>query len=117
VEVSFIGAGNRSNRRKPPTSRRSLTNFITKYYIEYTSPRMVFELTTLVVIGTDYIGSYKSNYHTITTTTAPDISKIFGFFITIKKKESRIKMNSVAEKLSFAFPKISVKHTDDHFST
>ena len=28
-----------------------------------------FELTTLVVIDTDYIGSYKSNYHTITTTT------------------------------------------------
>ena len=30
-----------------------------------------FELTTLVVIGSDYtdcIGSYKSNYHTITTT-------------------------------------------------
>jgi hypothetical protein len=31
----------------------------------------VFELTTLVVIGTDWIGSCKSNYHTITTTTAP----------------------------------------------
>ena len=30
-----------------------------------------FELTTLVVIGTDCIGSFKSNYHTITTTTAP----------------------------------------------
>ena len=30
-----------------------------------------FELTTLVVMGTDCIGSYKSNYHTITTTTAP----------------------------------------------
>ena len=29
-----------------------------------------FELTTLVVIGTDYIGSCKSNYHTITTITA-----------------------------------------------
>ena len=28
----------------------------------------VFELTTLVVIGTDYICSCKSNYHTITTT-------------------------------------------------
>ena len=28
-----------------------------------------FELTPLVVIGTDSIGSYKSNYHTITTTT------------------------------------------------
>jgi hypothetical protein len=30
-----------------------------------------FKLTTLVVIGTDCIGSYKSNYNTITTTTAP----------------------------------------------
>ena len=30
-----------------------------------------FELTTLVVIGSDCIASYKSNYHTITTTTAP----------------------------------------------
>jgi hypothetical protein len=32
---------------------------------------MEFELTTLLVIGIDYIGSYKSNYHTIMTTTAP----------------------------------------------
>jgi len=32
-----------------------------------------FEFTTLVVIGTDCIGSYKSNYHTIITTTVPDI--------------------------------------------
>ena len=30
-----------------------------------------FELTTLVVIGTDCICSYKSSYHTITTTMAP----------------------------------------------
>jgi hypothetical protein len=30
-----------------------------------------FELTTSVVIGTDCIDSYKSNYHTITTMTAP----------------------------------------------
>jgi hypothetical protein len=37
----------------------------------YTSPSSRFELTTSVVIGTDYIGSCKSNYHTITTTTAP----------------------------------------------
>ena len=29
-----------------------------------------FEITTLVVIGTDCISSYKSNYHTITTTTS-----------------------------------------------
>jgi hypothetical protein len=27
--VSFIGGGNCSNRRKPPTCRKSLTNFIT----------------------------------------------------------------------------------------
>ena len=30
-----------------------------------------FELTTLVGIGTDCIGSNKSNYHSITTTTPP----------------------------------------------
>ena len=32
-----------------------------------------FELTTLVVIGTDWISNYKSNYHTIRTMTAPII--------------------------------------------
>jgi hypothetical protein len=37
----------------------------------YTSPWSSFELTTSVVIGTDCIGSCKSNYHTIMTTTAP----------------------------------------------
>ena len=42
------------DRRKPPTCRKSLTNFI----------------TTSVVIGTDCICSYKSNYHTTTATTA-----------------------------------------------
>ena len=34
----------------------------------YTSPWSRFELTTSVVIGTDCIGSCKSNYHTITVT-------------------------------------------------
>ena len=34
------------------------------------SPWSRFELTTPVVIGIDCIGSYKSNYHTITSTTA-----------------------------------------------
>jgi hypothetical protein len=33
-------------------------------------PRIGFELTTLVVIGTDCTDSYKSTYHAITTTTA-----------------------------------------------
>jgi hypothetical protein len=37
----------------------------------HTSPWSRFELTTSVVIGTDCIGSCKSKYHTITTTTAP----------------------------------------------
>ena len=32
-----------------------------------------FELTTLVVIGTDCICSFNSNYHTITTTTGPGL--------------------------------------------
>ena len=38
VEVSFIGGGNRSTWRKPPTYRKSLTNFITYCCIEYISP-------------------------------------------------------------------------------
>ena len=33
--------------------------------------RAGLKLTTLVMIGTDCIGSYKSNYHTITATTTP----------------------------------------------
>jgi len=37
--------------------------------IEYTSQWTRFKLTTLVVIGTDCTGSWKSNYRTITTTT------------------------------------------------
>jgi hypothetical protein len=40
------------------------------YFIEYTSSWTEFELKTLVMIDTDCIGSCKSNYHTITTTTA-----------------------------------------------
>ena len=40
------------------------------FYPVYTA-RVGFELTTLVMLGTDCIGSCKSNYHTITTTVAP----------------------------------------------
>jgi len=36
VAVSFIGGGTRSTWRKPPTYRKSLTNFITQCCIEYT---------------------------------------------------------------------------------
>jgi hypothetical protein len=69
--VSFIDEGNRSTRRKPLTCLKSRTNLITLYCIEYTSTWTGFELTNLVVIGTDCRASCKSNYHAITTTTAP----------------------------------------------
>ena len=39
----------------------------------YTSPSSRFELTTSVVMGTDCIGSCKSNYHTITARMVPKI--------------------------------------------
>ena len=59
--------------KKPMTRRKSLTNFITQCSIEYTSPCMGMESITLVVTGTDCTGSCKSNYHTITTKTAPEL--------------------------------------------
>ena len=44
------------------------------YYIMlYTSPWSRFELTTSVVVGTDSIGNCQSNYHAITSTTAPHL--------------------------------------------
>ena len=58
-----------STLRKPPTCRKSLTNFITECCIEYTSPWTRFELTTLKVIGTDCTDSCKSNYHDTTMNT------------------------------------------------
>jgi len=38
VAVSFIEGGNQNTRRKSPTCRKSLTNFITYCCIDYTSP-------------------------------------------------------------------------------
>jgi hypothetical protein len=61
--------------RKPddPEETTDLSQVTDKLYhtMLYTSNWSRFELTTSVMIGTDNIGSCKSNYHTITATTAP----------------------------------------------
>jgi hypothetical protein len=45
---------------------------ILSHNVVSSTPRLNgFELATVVVIGTDYIGSWKSYYHTIMTTTDP----------------------------------------------
>ena len=59
------------------------------YYKISASPWSGFELTTLVVIGTDCIGSCKSNYHMITTTTIP-ICFQFIKWININDSKSQI---------------------------
>jgi hypothetical protein len=42
-----------------------------------------FELTILVVIGTDCIGSCKSNYHTIKITTVPTtLVELYKYVLT-----------------------------------
>lgn len=52
VAVIFTGArdGNGSNRRKTSTCRKSLTNFLTSWCIQYNSQVTRFELSMLVVI-------------------------------------------------------------------
>jgi hypothetical protein len=69
VLISLLIILLKSTRTKPLTCLKSVTNFyhITLYRVHLA--RAGFEPSTLVVIGTDCIGSYKSNYHTITITT------------------------------------------------
>jgi hypothetical protein len=65
----------------------------------YTSPRSRFELTTSVVIGTDCIGGCKSNYHMITTMTAP---APFGvMYINVYQKKLRYKFHQFTAVVVF----------------
>jgi hypothetical protein len=68
VAVSFIGGGNRSVRTKQPTCRKSDKFYYIMLHGVHPAMSGEFELTTLVVICTDCIGSCKSNCDTIMTT-------------------------------------------------
>ena len=57
----------RENRRSPASHSQTLSHDA----LSNTPAGSGFDLTILVVIGTDCIGSCKSNYHKITATTTP----------------------------------------------
>ena len=66
---------------KTTTCRKSLTNFIPLGCIMYILPWEGFNLTTLAVIDTDFIGSCKSTTRTITT-----VPRLFGSYHTFSVK-------------------------------
>ena len=76
----------------------------------YISPWSRFELTTSVVIGTDCIGSCKSNYHTITATTAPstyvsDILSVLVIFINNINHITGVMVSMLASSMIRVKPK------------
>ena len=81
--------------------------------IEYTSPWMRFELTTLVVINTDCTGSCKSNYHTIMATMAPPIrwGKWYSFHT---RAATRTRNFSILGSLKIFYSKKKIKKLIQH---
>ena len=72
---------------------------------------MVFELTTLMVIGTDYTGRCKSNYHTITMNpyTVEDITILVRTIVHIdilgdKRCTGRLECNNISVISVFIVP-------------
>jgi hypothetical protein len=65
IKVRGIGPG--ENHRHAGSHWQTLSHYDV-WCIEYTSAWAGLDPTTLVPIGTDCIGSSKSNYHTTTTT-------------------------------------------------
>ena len=72
ISVRFIGGGNRSTRQQPPTCHKSLTHYQIMLYRVHLAVNKI-EITVLVMIGTEYACSCKSNLYTITTMTVPEI--------------------------------------------
>jgi hypothetical protein len=77
----------------------------------------------LVVISTACIGSFKSNYHTITTTTAPTIINIFTYrntslHVTTNETDSRQNESQYDEIDSISYQSVTWRHytLDDNVS-